>query len=112
MQGTLRGGAAGRQQWLLQSKATASWTAVNAHVHTYTFAQPLPALPPCPACCSLGLEARKAAIWADVLAAAAGMGGVVPDSTQGDLLEEVSNLVESPTVVLGTFDPAFLALPR
>ena len=38
--------------------------------------------------------------------------GVVPDGNRGDLLEEVSNLVESPTVVLGSFDPAFLALPR
>jgi hypothetical protein len=38
--------------------------------------------------------------------------GVIPDSTRHDLLQEVSNLVESPTVVLGGFDPAFLALPR
>lgn len=38
--------------------------------------------------------------------------GVVPDGTRGDLLEEVANLVESPTLVLGAFDPAFLALPR
>lgn len=38
--------------------------------------------------------------------------GVVPDGTRGDLLEEVTNLVESPTVVLGTFDPTFLSLPR
>ena len=38
--------------------------------------------------------------------------GVIPDSTRHDLLQEVSNLVESPTVVLGSFDPAFLALPR
>ncbi|PRW56476.1 Glycine-tRNA ligase chloroplastic mitochondrial [Chlorella sorokiniana] len=61
---------------------------------------------------SLGLEPRKQQIWKDVTAAAEGAGGVVPDSTRGDLLEEVANLVESPTVVLGTFDPAFLALPR
>lgn len=45
-------------------------------------------------------------------AAAEGVGGVVPDGSRGDLLEEVANLVESPTVVLGSFDPAFLALPR
>lgn len=38
--------------------------------------------------------------------------GVVPDGTRHDLLEEVANLVEAPTVVLGSFDPAFLALPR
>lgn len=61
---------------------------------------------------SLGLEGRKQQIWQAVTAAAAGVGGVVPDGTRGDLLDEVSNLVESPTVVLGGFDPAFLALPR
>ena len=38
--------------------------------------------------------------------------GVVPDSASGDLLAEVTNLVEAPTVVLGSFEPAFLALPR
>lgn len=38
--------------------------------------------------------------------------GVVPDGTRGDLLEEVANLVESPTVLLGAFDAAFLVLPR
>lgn len=39
-------------------------------------------------------------------------GGSVPDSCRGDLLEEVANLVESPTVVRGAFDPAFLDLPE
>ena len=38
--------------------------------------------------------------------------GVVPDGTRGELLSEVTNLVESPTVVLGGFDPGFLTLPR
>ena len=47
--------------------------------------------------------------WA---AAAPPYAGVIPDGTRHDLLQEVSNLVESPTVVLGGFDPAFLALPR
>ncbi|GAB4813228.1 hypothetical protein N2152v2_000274 [Parachlorella kessleri] len=61
---------------------------------------------------TLGLEERKAAIWAGVTEAAHSVGGVIPDSTRGDLLEEVTNLVESPTVVLGTFTPAFLSLPR
>jgi hypothetical protein len=37
---------------------------------------------------------------------------VVPDSARGELLSEVANLVESPTVVLGGFDQAFLSLPR
>ena len=29
-----------------------------------------------------------------------------------DLLEEVANLVESPTVLLGKIDPKFLSLPK
>jgi glycyl-tRNA synthetase beta subunit len=37
--------------------------------------------------------------------------GSVPESAKGDLLEEVTNLVESPTVIKGSFDEAFLELP-
>lgn len=39
------------------------------------------------------------------------VGGYIPDSAQGDLLVEVTNLVESPTVVRGTFSLTFLELP-
>ena len=45
-------------------------------------------------------------------AAAATVGGVVPLSSQNDLLEEVTFLVEAPTVVLGDFDAGYLELPR
>lgn len=61
---------------------------------------------------SLVCDARKEDIWAGVCAAAAGVGGAIPTSAKGDLLAEVSNLVESPTVVLGTFEERFLVLPR
>jgi glycyl-tRNA synthetase len=37
---------------------------------------------------------------------------LIPESSRGDLLDEVANLVESPTVVRGSFDPAFLKLPE
>ena len=60
----------------------------------------------------LDQEQRKASIWAAAGAAAAEIGGVIPDSCKADLLEEVANLVESPTMVRGEFDPAFLALPQ
>lgn len=40
------------------------------------------------------------------------VGGVIPESASGDLLDEVTNLVESPTVIRGSFDPAFLELPE
>ena len=57
-------------------------------------------------------ERRADAIWQAVGAAARGAGGEVPASSRADLLPEVTNLVESPTAVLGTFDEAFLLLPR
>jgi glycyl-tRNA synthetase beta subunit len=60
----------------------------------------------------LSPERRGAAIWAAVAAAASRAGGMVPESSGADLLPEVTNLVESPTAVLGTFDEAFLRLPR
>ncbi len=41
---------------------------------------------------------------------ARGVGGHVPEDP--DLLAEVANLVEAPTVLLGSFDPEFLNLPR
>ncbi len=63
-------------------------------------------------CARARVQERKAAIWRDVEAAAHGAGGVVPDGCRGDLLDEVSNLVESPTVVLGSFGEEFLRLPR
>jgi glycyl-tRNA synthetase beta subunit len=40
------------------------------------------------------------------------VGGIIPESASGDLLDEVANLVESPTVIRGSFDPAFLMLPE
>lgn len=40
------------------------------------------------------------------------VGGIIPESASGDLLDEVANLVESPTVIRGSFDPAFLELPE
>jgi glycyl-tRNA synthetase beta subunit len=40
------------------------------------------------------------------------VGGVIPQSASGDLLDEVANLVESPTVIRGGFDQAFLELPE
>ena len=57
-------------------------------------------------------ERRAAAIWQAVSEAAQRAGGEVPESSRADLLPEVTNLVESPTAVLGTFDEAFLRLPR
>jgi len=55
---------------------------------------------------------RKDTIWEDVKKAADKVGGVIPDGCRGSLLNEVTNLVESPKVVLGAFDEKFLQLPK
>ncbi|RME89560.1 MAG: glycine--tRNA ligase subunit beta [Anaerolineae bacterium] len=55
-------------------------------------------------------EERKAAIVEQVRQAAASVGGEA--IMEDDLLNEVANLVEKPTAVLGGFDPEFLQLPR
>lgn len=41
-----------------------------------------------------------------------GLGGSVPEAATSELLDEVTHLVESPTVVAGAFDSEFLALPE
>lgn len=61
---------------------------------------------------TIDMEQRRQAIWAAATASAADVGGIIPDTSRGDLLDEIANLVESPTVVRGTFDSAFLALPK
>jgi glycyl-tRNA synthetase len=53
---------------------------------------------------------RREQIRAQAAALAASAGGVVPDDP--DLLDEVTNLVERPTAVLGRFEPGFLVLPQ
>ncbi|KAK9839286.1 hypothetical protein WJX81_005719 [Elliptochloris bilobata] len=61
---------------------------------------------------TLCAERRTSDIWAGAQAAAAAAGGAVPESARGELLSEVAALVEAPTVLAGSFDAAFLALPR
>jgi glycyl-tRNA synthetase len=66
---------------------------------------------------TLGVDARRDAIWRAATAAASeatgGAGAIPPSAREGgdSVLDEVANLVESPTVVVGGFDPAFLELP-
>ena len=55
-------------------------------------------------------EARRVAIQAQVERLAAQVGGSVPPDEA--LLAEVANLVEQPTVLLGSFDAEYLKLPR
>ncbi len=54
-------------------------------------------------------DARKQEILKQVVAAAASVGGTIMDDE--GLLAEVTNLVEQPTAVVGTFEKDFLDLP-
>ena len=62
----------------------------------------------------IDFDARRTQIWAAAEELAAGVNGIVPASAgeSGGLIDEVINLVESPTPILGGFDPAFLELPK
>jgi glycyl-tRNA synthetase len=55
-------------------------------------------------------QARKAAISEQVRRAASFVGGEA--MLEDDLLDEVTNLIEKPTAVLGNFNPEYLQLPR
>ncbi len=56
------------------------------------------------------VDERRAAIHEQVQRLAAEVGGTVPDDPA--LLEEVTNLVEHPTALRGSFDPSYLSLPE
>jgi len=53
---------------------------------------------------------RRRQILTQAAALAASAGGIIPDDP--DLLDEVTNLVERPTALLGSFEPGFLSLPQ
>jgi glycyl-tRNA synthetase len=57
----------------------------------------------------IDFAARRAAIADQIAALAQSVGGHVPEDRE--LLEEVANLVEQPTALLGRFEQAYLALP-
>ena len=52
---------------------------------------------------------RRSLIWNKVQQTAADKGAVVP--ADPELLDDVNNLVESPDVIMGSFDPQYLELP-
>ena len=53
---------------------------------------------------------RREQIRTQAEALAASVGGRIPDDPA--LLDEVTNLVERPTALLGRFEPEYLALPQ
>jgi glycyl-tRNA synthetase len=58
----------------------------------------------------LDQDARRAAVRAQCDQLAAAVGGRIPDDPS--LLDEVTNLVEAPAALRGSFDERYLALPR
>ena len=60
----------------------------------------------------LEAKTRREHIWNAAVAAASSVDGTVPERYAHDLLNEVLYLVEAPSVVLGSFSPEFLLLPR
>ncbi|GBG74740.1 hypothetical protein CBR_g19146 [Chara braunii] len=61
---------------------------------------------------TLGMKERREHIWREANTLVALIGGRIPEKAKADLLEEVKNLVESPSPILGKFDETFLELPR
>lgn len=57
-------------------------------------------------------EQRRQRIWEEARAAAQLESGSIPEGSKAELLEEVTDLVEAPTVLLGRFDASFLELPE
>ncbi len=60
----------------------------------------------------LDRAARRARIGAAVKEAVTRAGGVHDSAAEGDLLDEVTDLVEAPQAILGRFEPRFLGLPQ
>ena len=58
------------------------------------------------------MEKRRGAIWAQSQALAAAAGGAIPEGMRQELLPEVTNLVEYPTAIMGSFAQDFLKLPK
>lgn len=58
----------------------------------------------------LDVDERRDIVRGQAQALAASVGGRIPEDPA--LLDEVTNLVERPTALLGRFDPDYLALPR
>ncbi len=60
----------------------------------------------------LNMEKRRNFIWEQAQKLAADAGGRVPESAREGLLDEVTNLVEYPTLIVGTYEEQYLSLPR
>ena len=58
------------------------------------------------------MDERKAFIWSAATGLAGEHGGMIPQAMEHELLDEVTNLVEYPRVLLGHFRSEFLELPK
>ena len=55
---------------------------------------------------------RQELIWNAACQEAQAVGGSIPEAAKLDLLLEVADLVEMPSVLRGNFEPSFLSLPE
>jgi glycyl-tRNA synthetase len=96
------GVASGRMTWGLRGTARTSTEVPAASEYLDTLAR---------LGVSAEVEQRRATIQQAANWLAQEAGGRIPEAATGDLLDEVTNLVEQPTPILGRFDPRYLALP-
>ena len=55
---------------------------------------------------------RREQIWDEACRQAEAAGGSIPETSKSALLDEITDLIEMPTVLMGKFDPSFLDLPE
>jgi glycyl-tRNA synthetase len=60
----------------------------------------------------LSTDERRNSLLEQSIAYAEKVGGQIPAAVKGPLGDEVANLIESPTPLLGTFDESYLDIPR
>ncbi|CAD7695289.1 unnamed protein product [Ostreobium quekettii] len=61
---------------------------------------------------TVSISGRRQLVLSAIHEEIGSLGAFIPSAIEQDLLEEVTGLVESPTVVVGSFDDAFLRLPQ
>ena len=99
---TFAGVASGRMTWGLRGTGPTSTEVPAAAEYLDTLAR---------LGVSADMDQRRATLQQAASRLAREAGGRIPEAATGDLLDEVTNLVEQPKPILGRFDPRYLALP-
>jgi glycyl-tRNA synthetase len=94
---------AGRTTWVLRSDEQPSVVVSEADAYEQTVARHG---------ILLSFRDRRERIVTAAVALAAGVDGVIDLDNEADLLDEIANLVEYPTVIRGSFERRYLELPE